>query len=65
MKPPNNERPVLTWIRDSEGNECWQIDSYSVNKITKFGFWFEAIGWDQKVLYWEDLRPAPAYEEEE
>ena len=65
MQPPNNSRRVLTWARDIQGLEAWQIDSYSINHVTERGFWLEASAWDMKVLYWQELPPKPQYEEGE
>ncbi len=58
QKPPDNERRVLTWARDRQGIEVWQIDSY--NKKSKWGdraFWTEANAWDMTVLWWQELPP--------
>jgi len=65
MQPPDNERNVLTWARDINGNESWQIDSYSINKATGIGFWVEATVWDMKVLFWKELDPKPDCKERE
>ena len=51
QKPPDNERRVLTWARDSEGNEDWDIDRYVG------GDWIEAKVWNLKVLWWQELPP--------
>ena len=62
-KPPDTEKPVLTWIRESRGLEYWQIDTYNKGKDGK-GFWFEASAWhDQKVVFWRELPPRPTKEE--
>ena len=53
-KYPNNERYVLTWIRDKSGVEYWQIDSY----CPPIG-WLTAQVWEQKVLYWQELPAKP------
>lgn len=60
MTPPDNERRVLTWIRNKGGLEQWQIDSHDRN----IG-WLEASVWSQKVLYWKELDPKPEYAEVE
>ena len=54
MKKPDNERYVLTWVKDQAGLKYWEIDSYSKN----IG-WFKATAWEHKVLYWEELPPKP------
>jgi hypothetical protein len=51
-KPPDNNRQVLTWVKDQAGLEYWQIDRYYNNE------WIEANAWGQKVLYWTEL-PLP------
>lgn len=62
MKPPNNERQVLTRIRDTDGNEFWQLDSYTRLIASDHAFWYEASAWDCEVLYWQELPPKPDYE---
>jgi len=54
QEPPNNERNVLTWVREEDGAEYWGIDSY----CTPQKYWREAKSWDQEVLYWEELPPS-------
>lgn len=61
MQPPGNERNVLTWIRDRNGYERWEIDSYS----RRYSKWYEATVWKQTVLYWKELDPKPDYKEGE
>jgi len=56
-KPPTHPRPVLTWVKDRNGMEFWQLDSYWDDD------WFEATTWDHKVLYWEELREKPSKSE--
>ena len=53
MKPPNNTRWVLTWVRDIVELEYWQIDMY-MN-----GHWSAAEAWEQTVVHWQELPPAP------
>lgn len=65
MKLPDNERQVLTWARDIDGNEFWQLDSYTRLIANNHAFWYEASAWDCKVLYWEEMKPKPDYEEVE
>ncbi len=63
QKPPDNERRVLTWARDCQGIEDWQIDSYLINR-TGHGFWIEADAWSMTVLWWQELPPRPDLEGE-
>ncbi len=63
QKPPSDSRPVLTWARDRQGIEVWQIDSY--NTWGDPPFWSEAQVWEMKVLFWKELDPKPDYEEGE
>ena len=66
MQPPDNERKVLTWVRDRAGFEYWQTDSFFRPKFPgDKDFWIEANVWTQKVLYWQELPPKPQYEEGE
>ena len=63
QEPPDNERWVLTWVRDSAKLECWQIDSYNQpSKWSGPGFWGEAKAWGQTVLFWREI-PPPTKEE--
>jgi hypothetical protein len=55
LKPPDNTRQVLTWVKDQAGLECWQIDRY-------YNGWIEADAWGQKVLYWTELPLPPKCE---
>jgi len=47
--PPDHPRHVLTWVKDRQEMEFWQIDSYFNNS------WFEAESWGHQVLYWVEL----------
>lgn len=53
MKNPNDDRLVLTWARDSNKQEFWQIDSWDGKG------WYEASDWEHVVLYWQDLPERP------
>jgi hypothetical protein len=56
LKPPDNTRQVLTWVKDRAGLEYWQIDWYYNNG------WVEANAFGQKVLYWTELPLSPKCE---
>ena len=53
MKPPNDSRSVLTWQRDTNGNNSWVIDVF-VN-----GAWSNAQEWECEVLHWRELPDPP------
>lgn len=60
QKPPSNSRPVLTYARDRQGIEVWQIDNF----IIKPDIWSEAYVWKMEVLWWQNLPPKPDLEGE-
>lgn len=58
MKPPNNDRDVLTKQKDSHGGLSWVIDYYYPDSsLCDRGCWYEASMWNCEVLYWEELKP--------
>lgn len=64
-KFPDNERLVLTWIRDSAGLEGWQLDSFHPSRGGKPGYWGEARAWGHKVSFYRDIPPPTKEELEE